>query len=198
MDSSEKIEAYYEKHSVFKEGLSVLRNLALTTELKETSKWGSPVYTLDNKNVLGILSFKNHFGIWFFHGAFLKDPKNVLQNAQEGKTKGMRHWKFSSVNEIDQKEVLAYMVEAIENQKKGIMLIPEKKEKGKFEIPELLKQALKESKKTLEAFNKLTPFKQAEYAEYIIEAKQDKTKRSRLEKILPMISEGIGLNDKYR
>ncbi|MCJ7467508.1 MAG: DUF1801 domain-containing protein [Maribacter sp.] len=174
----------------------MLRALALKTELEESLKWGSPVYTLDKKNVLGLLAFKNHFGIWFFHGALLKDPKNVLQNSQEGKTKGMRHWKFSSVKEIDQKEVLAYILEAIENQKKGILLIPKKKEKGKFEIPELLKEALKVSKKTSEAFRKLTPFKQAEYAEYIIEAKQEKTKLSRLEKILPLISEGAGLNDK--
>jgi uncharacterized protein YdeI (YjbR/CyaY-like superfamily) len=198
MDTSEKIEAYYAKPSVFKEGLSILRNLALKTELEENLKWGSPVYTLNNKNVLGILSFKNHFGIWFFHGAFLTDPKNVLENAQEGKTKGMRHWKFSSVKEIDPKVVMAYIVEAIENQKKGLVLVPEKKKKGKFEMPELLKEALNENKRASEAFMKLSPFKQAEYAEYINEAKQEKTKGSRLKKILPMISKGVGLNDKYR
>jgi len=161
MDPSEKIEAYYAKQSTFKEGLALLRELALKTELEETLKWGSPVYVIDNKNVLGINAFKNHFGIWFFHGVFLKDPKNVLQNAQEGKTKGMRHWKFTSAQEIDKKVVLAYLLEAIENQKKGIMLLPKKRAKGKVEIPELLTQALKKDPPASEAFKKLTPFKQA-------------------------------------
>jgi uncharacterized protein YdeI (YjbR/CyaY-like superfamily) len=34
--------------------------------------------------------------------------------------------------------------------------------------------------------------------EYINEAKQEKTKLSRLEKIKPMILSNIGLHDKYR
>ncbi len=44
----------------------------------------------------------------------------------------------------------------------------------------------------------LTPYKQRDYCEYIAEAKQQKTKESRLEKIIPMISKGQGLNDKYK
>jgi uncharacterized protein YdeI (YjbR/CyaY-like superfamily) len=44
----------------------------------------------------------------------------------------------------------------------------------------------------------MTPGKQREYAEYIAEAKQAATKERRLEKILPMIAAGGGLNDKYK
>ncbi len=95
MDISEKTEAYFAKERPFKSGLALLRELALKTELQETFKWSTPVYTIDGKNVLGITSFKDHFGVWFFNGVFLKDPKNVMVNAQEGKTKSMRHWKFT-------------------------------------------------------------------------------------------------------
>ncbi len=196
MDKSEKLEAYYAKEHPFKKGISHLRAIALKTEAIEDYKWSIPVYTLDNKNVFGICKFKSHFGVWFFNGVFLKDPKKVLENAQEGKTKGMRHWKFQNLDEIDEKTVLGYMKEALENQKKGLEIKVEKSKK--VTIPELLKSELKKDSQLKAAFEKFIPYKQKEFSEYIAEAKQEKTKLRRLEKILPMIKEGVGLNDAYR
>lgn len=196
MSDQEKIEAYFSKDQKFREGIIQLRKIALSTQLLETLKWGSPVYTIDNKNVLGIMAFKNHFGLWFFNGVFLSDPKSVLENAQQGKTKAMRHWKFKSVDEIDQATVLAYIQEAIENQKKGMTVKPTRKKE--IIMPKLLKDCLQADKDLDKKFAVLTSYKQAEYCEYISEAKQQKTKESRLQKIIPMISAGLGLNDKYR
>ncbi len=196
MDIEGKIEAYYSKAQKFKEGIAQLRKIALKTELVETLKWGSPVYTINNKNVLGILAFKNHFGIWFFNGVFLSDPRGVLENAQEGKTKSMRHWKFKAESDMDEVAVLSYIEEAIANQKKGLEIKPSPK--TEIVIPKLLKDVLLENTRLNAQFNTLTPYKQRDYCEYITEAKQQKTKESRLEKIIPMISKGIGLNDKYK
>lgn len=196
MDIEGKIEAYYSKAQKFKEGIAQLRKIALKTELVETLKWGSPVYTINNKNVLGILAFKNHFGIWFFNGVFLSDPRGVLENAQEGKTKSMRHWKFKAESDIDEVGVLSYIEEAIANQKKGLEIKPSPK--TEIVIPKLLNDVLLENTRLNEQFSTLTPYKQRDYCEYIAEAKQQKTKESRLEKIIPMISKGIGLNDKYK
>jgi len=196
VNTKAKIDAYYSKNEKFKEGIAQLRELALKTQLAETLKWGSPVYTIDNKNVLGIMAFKNHFGIWFFNGVFLRDPKGVLENAQEGKTKSMRHWKFKSESDIDEAAVLEYIKEAIANQKKGLKIKPSPK--TDIIIPKLLLDALLENTSLNEQFNTLTPYKQRGYCEYISEAKQQKTKESRLGKILPMISKGLGLNDKYK
>lgn len=196
MEKSEKLEAYYEKEHPFMEGISRLREIALKTEAKEDFKWSIPVYTLNNKNVFGICKFKSHFGVWFFNGVFLKDPKKMLENAQEGKTKGMRHWKFQNLSEVDEKVVLAFMKEALENQKKGLEVKAEKTKK--VTIPELLQSELKKDSQLKAAFEKFTPYKQKEFSEYIAEAKQDKTKLRRLEKILPMIKQGVGLNDAYR
>ncbi len=195
--SSEKIEAYFAKEQPFKEGIATLREIALKTNLGETLKWGSPVYTVDGKNVLGIMAFKKHFGIWFFNGVFLSDPKKVLENAQEGKTKAMRHWKFTDNDAIDPAVVLAYIEEAIENQKKGLMVKAERNTK-KIEVPELLMGEFTRNKTMKSKFESLSPGKQRDYCEYISTAKQEKTKLSRLEKIKPMILEGVGLNDKYR
>ncbi len=199
MDKAAKIEAYYEEEHHYKNAIGKLRELVLKTELEETFKWMFPTYTLKNKNVLSICKFKNHFGIWFFNGVFLSDPFNALENAQEGKTKAMRHWKFTAEADIDFKQVLSYVNEAIDNQKNGRVLPPTRKKVSKYsETPDLLKEALDKNKKLETAYQGLSDYKRKEFNEYIIEAKQEKTKLRRLEKILPMIAEGIGLNDKYR
>ncbi len=198
MENSEKLEAYFEQEHSFKEGISILRDLALKTKVEETLKWGSPVYTIEGKNVFWIARFKNHFGLGFFNGMFLKDPKKVLVNVQKGKTQAMRHWRFKSIGEIDAPTIVAYINEAVENQKKGMRLIPGKKKKSALIIPKLLRETLDSNPKTKKAFSILSPYKQRDFAEYISSAKQEKTKLARLEKIIPMINQGIGLNDKYR
>ncbi|MUH36702.1 hypothetical protein D9O36_12685 [Zobellia amurskyensis] len=199
MDTSEKTEAYFAEEHHFKKAIAVLRDLVLKTDLAETYKWNFPTYTINKKNVLAICKFKNHFGIWFFNGVFLSDPEEILENAQEGKTQAMRHWKFFSESEIDQLKVSAYINEAIENQKKGIELPRSPKSKvTSVAIPPELENAFKKQPKTKSSFEKLSPYKQKEYVEYIANAKREKTKVSRLEKILPMITAGKGLNDIYR
>lgn len=199
MDKTAKIEAYFEKEHPFREGINRLRSLALKTEAEETYKWSIPVYTIDNKNVFGICRFKDFFGVWFFNGVFLSDPKKVLRNAQEGKTKAMRHWNFTSEEDIDEKGILAYMNEAIANQKQGKVLAPKKDSpKKEVVIPEQLAAVLQEDKSLKKTFEGLAPYKQREFCEYISEAKQEATKARRLQKIIPMIEKGMGLNDKYR
>ena len=198
MDKAAKIEAYFEEEHPYKKAIGKLRELVLQTSLEETYKWMFPTYTLKNKNVLSLCKFKQHFGIWFFNGVFLSDPLNVLQNAQEGKTKAMRHWKFSSEDDIDPKLVLAYVYEAIENQENGRVLAPSKKSPQPAERSVMLEETLASNSKLNKAFSGLTAYKQKEFHEYIHTAKQEKTKIKRLEKIIPMIEAGIGLNDRYR
>lgn len=194
--SSEKIEAYYSREQTFRKGILQLREIMLATPLEEHLKWGAPVYAIDDKNVLGIMAFKNHFGIWFFNGVFLTDPLGVLQNAQEGKTKAMRHWKFTSNEDIDAAAVRQYVEEAIANQRKGLKLKPVRKKEA--EIPTVLEKAFSKAPEIKQAFDNLTPGRQREYCEYIDSAKQEKTKHTRIEKILPLIKSGKGLNDQYR
>lgn len=196
MDKIEKLESFYESEHPYKGGIALLREIALKTEAVEDFKWSIPVYTLDGKNVFGIGKFKSYFGVWFFNGVFLKDPKKVLENAQDGKTKGMRHWKFHDLEEVNEKVVLAYMNEALENQKKGLEIKAEKTKE--IEIPELLQSKLDSDSVLKSSFENFTPYKQKEFCEYIAEAKQEKTKLRRLEKILPKIKDGVGLNDGYR
>lgn len=176
------------------EEIIFLKELANKTGMTETKKWGVPVYTYNGKNILGIAGFKSYLGIWFYNGVFLKDKHKLLVNAQEGTTKALRQMRFTSMDEIDEKIILEYIHEAIENEKKGLKHTPEKK---KTVIPDLLQNALDQDAKLKSAFEGFSPSKQREFCEHIESAKQEKTKATRLEKIIPMIMGGVGLNDKY-
>lgn len=179
----------------WQEELELLQTIIRKTSLQETIKWGIPVFTFNGRNVVGVAGFKSHFTLWFYQGVFLNDESEVLTNAQEGKTKGLRQWRFTALDQINEPLILAYLYEAIENEKQGKQLKPEAK--GKLVVPAILDDALKND--TLrQCFESLTPYKQNEYIEYITEAKQDKTKLARLEKIKPLIMQGLGLNDKYK
>ena len=177
------------------EELHLLESIIAKTALVEMTKWGAPVYTIDGKNVVGIGGFKNYFTIWFFNGVFLKDEKKVLVNAQEGVTKALRQWRFNSKAEVDEKMVLAYITEAIENERLGKKITPEKK---KTIISGLIQSELELHPELNTAFLKLSPYKQRDYIEYVETAKRHETKLARMEKIKPMILLGIGLNDKYK
>jgi uncharacterized protein YdeI (YjbR/CyaY-like superfamily) len=196
MKKIQSVEEYIETHEHFSDALTQLRNIIISTGLNEAIKWSAPVYDLDGKNVVGLGAFKHHFGIWFFNGVFLKDELNLLVNAQE-KTKALRQMRFESIEEINKDAVLAYVKEAIANQKAGKEIKPDRSKK-KTVIPPELQTLLNKDASLLTSFNALTPSKQREYCEHIASAKREPTKLSRLEKIKPMISKGMGLHDKYK
>ncbi len=196
MKKVNSVEEYIEANSHFGEALTLLRTIINSTELEETLKWNSPVYEIHGKNVLGIGAFKEHFGIWFFNGVFLIDELNLLVASSES-TKGLRQMRFESIDDINEKAVLSYVKEAIENQKLGKELKPEKKG-DTVSMPLELQKCFAEDKELKSCFEQLTPYKQREYAEYIASAKRPETKQSRLRKISLMIKKGIGLNDTYK
>jgi len=199
MHDQEKIEAYIEKNK-WSKSLYLLRNIALETEMEEKVKWGIPTYCIDNKNVIGLVGFKNFFGIWFYNGAYINDKKKVLVNAQEGKTKAMRSWKFTSYSALvsEKKEIKKYIEEAIQNQKTGNVLKPDFSKSKKLILSSLLITELKKNKKLEEAFNTFSISKRNEFSEYVASAKREPTKLKRLEKIIPLILEGVSLYAKYK
>ncbi|GAA0880651.1 YdeI family protein [Algoriphagus jejuensis] len=185
-----------DRDSLWKEEIEKLRSIIVKTELEESIKWGIPVYTHKGKNVVSAVGFKNYFSLWFYNGVFLSDPYQKLVNAQEGVTKALRHWRFESADEIDEEKILEYIHEAIRNEVAGKVWKPQKS--GQLEIPEFFQHRLDADKNLQEAFDSLTPFKQKKFVEHLTTAKREATQLSRMEKIIPMILEGVGLNDKYR
>lgn len=190
------VDDYIQHHEKYSDILNFLRSLLLDTEMDETLKWNMPTYTIKGKNVITLAAFKHHAGLWFHQGSFLTDPLGVLDNAQEGKTKGMRHWRWAKLDDIDGEQVIAYIEEAIENEHQG-KRIKIKRSTPTYEMHPIFAEALKKNKAEA-AFKELSKSKQKDYAEYISTAKRESTKQSRLAKIIPMILRGEGLNDKYQ
>jgi uncharacterized protein YdeI (YjbR/CyaY-like superfamily) len=196
MEYHKTVDSYIANSKEWKPFLQKLRQIMLSTAMTETVKWGGPCYTVNGKNVLGIGAFKSFATIWFFQGALLQDKNKVLINAQEGKTKALRQWRFTKMEEINEALILEYVAEAIENQKRGKEIKPPKRKP--LIIPQELKDAFTENPAIKTRFDELKLTGQREFAEHISDAKRAETKMKRLEKILPMILEGRGLYDKYK
>ena len=175
------------------EKLIVLRQLAINSGLKEEVKWGAPSYS-GKGIVLGLAAFKGWVSLWFHQGSFLKDEHKKLLAAAE-KTKGLRQWRLLPEERIDETLILKYMLEAKANDLAGKKI---KAESKKVETPKMLLGAFSNDGILKSSFEALTPGKQKEYAEHIGSAKRETTQVSRLEKSIPLIKEGIGLNDKYK
>jgi uncharacterized protein YdeI (YjbR/CyaY-like superfamily) len=183
-------------NSQWHEELAILKSIVQKAGLQMAIKWGAEVYTHKGKNVVSYYGFKNYFALWFYNGVFLEDKHKVLVNAQDNKTKALRQWRFTTKEEIDEKLILEYIYEAIKNEDEGKVWKPEKS--TELLIPEALNEAFKSDKAIEKAFIKLPFYKQKEFVEYIDAAKRDETKLARIDKIIPLILQGIGLNDKYK
>jgi len=175
------------------EKLIVLRQLAINSGLKEEVKWGAPSYS-GKGIVLGLAAFKGWVSLWFHQGSFLKDEHKKLLAAAE-KTKGLRQWRLLPEERIDETLILKYMLEAKANDLAGKKI---KAESKKVETPKMLLEAFSNDGILKSSFEALSPGKQKEYAEHIGSAKREAAQVSRLEKSIPLIKEGIGLNDKYK
>ncbi|WP_420553382.1 YdeI/OmpD-associated family protein [Tenacibaculum aiptasiae] len=194
---NEKVVQYITDKNNWTQELNLLRSVLIELPLEETIKWGSPVYVYKGKNIVGMSAFKNYCGLWFFQGSFLKDDQKVLENAQEGKTKAMRQWRFYKIEEIDVDLLKSYVLEAIKNSEEGKELKPKRNTKPLI-IPDELQSELDKDEKLKESFEKFTLSKKREFSDHISEAKREATKLKRLEKIIPMILNGVGLYDKYK
>lgn len=175
----------------------LLREIATSTGLIEKIKWGQPCYTTANdKNVVLIHGTKNYIALAFFKGALLKDGKKILV-AETENVQAVREVRLTSMEEIIKlKSVLInYTKEAIEIEKSG-KLVP-KKETRDFPIPEELLDKFKEMPELKSAFEALTPGRQRGYLFYFSQAKQSRTREERIEKNIPLIIDGVGLNENY-
>ena len=142
-------------------------------------------------------AFKKYCGLWFFQGVLLKDKQKKFINAQEGKTKAMLQWRFYSIDEIDLPLIKEYVLEAMAHVENGNEVKFTRNTKPLI-IPLELMQRLAIDKQLEVEFNRFSKSKLHEFALYIAAAKRTETKAKSLEKIIPMILSGEGLNDRYK
>ena len=190
-----KVDWFFNKDTKWQEEYAELRMLILDCGLTEELKWGCPCYTFQENNVVLIHGFKDYCALLFMHGALLKDEQGILIQQTEN-VQVARQIRFTTLQEILESESLikAYIKEAIEIEKSGVKF--ELKKTSEFKMPEEFKQLLDEMPDLKIAFEALTPGRQRGYLLFFSAPKQAKTREARIEKSVPQILAGKGLEDK--
>lgn len=175
--------------------IAEMRRVLAEFDMKEECKWGKPTYTVDRKNIVIMQGFKEYFGLGFFQGALLRDPKKVL--VQLGQVQAGRVMKFTSVKDIMAKSatIKAYVREAIAVEKAGLRI--ERKKTSDFPVPEELTERFRSDPRFERAFKALTPGRQRSYLYHFAAAKQSATRVARIEKAIPAILEGKGFLERH-
>jgi len=189
-----KIDPFFSKAKQWKDEFQKLREIVLDCELTEDFKWMHPCYTYKNNNIVLIHGFKEYCALLFHKGALLKDPHKILIQQTEN-VQAARQLRFTSVEQIDEMQLIikTYIDEAIEVEKAGLQV--EFKKNTEYAIPEELQNKFVEIPDLKVAFEALTPGRQRGYLLYFSGAKQSKTRESRIEKYLPHILDGKGVDD---
>lgn len=191
----EKVDRYIDKIKNWKEETILLREICLECGLEEDYKWMHPCYTFQGKNIVLIHGFKEYCALLFHKGALLKDTESVLVQQTEN-VQSARQIRFTDKKQInDLKAVIkAYIFEAIEVEKAGLEI--NRKKTSEYDMPIELEQAFENNPKLKSAFYNLTPGRQRGYLLYFSEAKQSRTRTSRIEKAETKIFEGKGHNER--
>ncbi len=189
-----KVDFFFDKADKWQQELNLMRTISLECQLTEELKWGVPCYTFQNANIVLIHVFKEYCAFLFFKGSLLKDTDSILIQQSEN-VQAARQIRFTNLQEIiDLKAVLkTYIYQAVEVEKAGLKV--ELKKTSEFEVVEEFQKKLNEMPNLQKAFYALTPGRQRAYLLHFSQPKQSKTRESRVEKNIPNILDGKGLND---
>lgn len=189
-----KVDWYFTKNENWEKEITKLRTIILNCGLTEELKWGSPCYMHEGRNIVLIHTFKEYCAVLFFKGALLNDDNGILIQQSEN-VQSARQIRFTNSKEIVKLEKIlkAYIYEAVEVEKAGLKV--KLKKVAEYNMPQEFQKKLAKSKALKAAFEKLTPGRQRGYLLHFSSAKQSATREARVEKYIPKIMEGKGLDD---
>ncbi len=190
------VDSWFAKASAWQAETAKLRTILLDCGLTEELKWGKPTYTNDaGANVVLIMPLKDTCALLFTKGALLKDPEGLLIRPGEN-SQSARQMRFTSVAEITKlgKTLKSYVKQALEVEEAGLKV--EFRKSTDLVYPKEFQDELDRNTALREAFHQLTPGRQRQYHIHFTGAKQSATRESRVEKAIPLILDGMGLNDR--
>lgn len=190
-----EVDFFFNRAEQWQDEYENLRMIVLDCGLNEELKWGRPCYTFQHSNIVLIHGFKEYCALLFHKGALLKDPEGILIQ-QTKNVQAARQIRFINAQDITEMEptLKAYILEAVDVEKAGLEV--DFKQTEEFAVPEEFVNALEEVPGLQDAFEALTPGRQRGYILHFSAAKQSKTRVSRIEKCMPKIFDGKGLNDR--
>jgi uncharacterized protein YdeI (YjbR/CyaY-like superfamily) len=189
-----KVDFYFNKAKKWQDEVNKLRTVILECGLVEELKWGCPCYTYNNSNIVLIHDFKDYCALLFFKGALLQDADGILIQQTEN-VQSARQMRFTNIEELigRQAVIKTYIFEAVEVEKAGLEVNFKKTED--FKVAAEFQDRLDGSEALTTAFEALTPGRQKAYLLHFSAPKQSKTREARIEKWIPQILVGKGMND---
>lgn len=193
-DTNPKVDAFMDRTTEWRAEIEALRKIILDCQLTEDFKWGWPCYSIDKKNVVLIHGFKEYCALLLFKGALMKDPEKILVQQTEN-VQAARQIRFTGLDEIRRMDNIlkAYIHQAVDVEKAGLKV--DFKKTTEFSMPEEFQAKLDAMPELKTAFHALTPGRQRGYLLHFSSAKQAKTREARIEKCMPGILDGKGLDD---
>jgi uncharacterized protein YdeI (YjbR/CyaY-like superfamily) len=187
-----KVDAFVSRAKAWRGEIQKLRSILLDCGLEEDLKWGKPCFGFEGTNIAIIQPFKDHCSLMFFKGALLQDTHGLLRSQGENTQSALR-LEFTSEAQVKKTVVSSYVKQAIAVEKAGLKV--DFKAKRELELPEELTRILQKDRRLAKAFDSLTPGRRRGYVLHFTGGKQSQTRTARIEKCIPKILAGRGMND---
>lgn len=198
-DDSKKVDAYIAQAAPFaKPIIEKVRRVVhkACPDIEERLKWGMPSFE-KNGLVCGVAAFKAHASFGFWRAKQLDDPAGILKD----KRGGMMGEKLTDVSQLPADSILVdYVKRAValnESGAKSPMSRPKGPKKPEAKVPPDLAASLKKNAKARATFEGFSPSHRREYVEWITEAKQEETRKRRLDQAIEWLAQGKPRNWKY-
>lgn len=202
MKKDKRVDAYIAKAPAFAKPLLVAMRAAVhegCPDVEETIKWRMPSFELNGALLCHIAAFKAHCRFVFWHSA------EITHNGNTGVEL------FGDLRELSdlppKKELISIVKKAVKlneklaadkSERKAAKLSPPKRTaKPVPKTPADLEDALEENQKALIVFANFSATNKREYIEWIVGAKQEATRASRVKKAVTQMAAGKSLNAKY-
>ena len=188
-----KVDAFVGRAKTWQGEIRKLRSILLDCGLEEELKWGKPCFMFEGRNVAIIQPFKAHCSLLFFKGALFRDTHGLLRSQGENTQSALR-LEFTSEDQIRKTVIKSYAAQAIAVEKSGLKV--HLKSRREFELPLELTRILRKNRKLAKAFAALTPGRRRGYVLHLAAAKQSQTRSARIERCVPQILAGKGMNER--
>jgi len=173
---------------------------AALPDVAEAIKWGHPFFLLEGRPFANMAAFKAHCSLGFWRGG-----RPVAEAAAGERDSAMGQFgRVASVADLPKAPALRKLIvqaraawaAAIED--KASAPPAPKARRAAPAVPDDLAAALRAAAGARKHFDAFTPSQQAEYVDWIVEAKREATRASRIAQAVEWIAQGKTRNWKYQ
>ena len=173
---------------------------AALPDVTEAIKWSHPFYLLDGKPFASMAAFNAHCSLGFWKGG-----RPIAEEAAGPRDKAMGQFgRIESVADLPSAAALRKLIVAAraawlaaKEEKADAPPAPKPKREAP-PVPDDLAAALRLHAGAREIFDAFPPSHQREYVDWILEAKRDATRATRIAQAVEWIAEGKSRNWKYQ